>query len=166
MNKEQIVKNIESIGRKLNGKAGLSVLIHTTLIAAMDHAKQHGDVTLVDRLAKRIDGTAISGHDLRRYVQAFSPIAWGGKDYVNVGLRAKDAKNYVAWNLAAAAATPFYAWQGNQRQAIPELDIDQFKDKLITFSAGLIKRLPEKDQAAAQVIWERVKATVTGQKAA
>lgn len=166
MNKEQIVKNIDSIARRLTGKDGLNVLVHTTLIAAMEHAKAHGDVTLVDRLVRKVDGTAISGHDVRRYVQAFSPIAWGGKDYERVGLRSKDKnKNFVDWNLKAAAETPFYVWEGNQRVASPELDFDTFKSNIISLTNRLIKRLPPQDQAAAAVVMERVKAAVSAAKA-
>lgn len=128
-----ILSNIEKV--KTSG-AELDTLIHTTAVQCMLHAKEHGDVTLAQRLMEAMP-KASRALALKDWYHKFSPMRLEGK----VGILKATQKGYNAFRVEEADAEPF--WTEAEQPAKKPLTLAA----MLKIAQGLPKRL---EDAAAE----------------
>lgn len=99
-NIDQNIKRITTNAKKLNE------LIHSTAIMVIQHAKEHGDCTRALALVKAMPAS-MRRTMLVLWFETYTPIRVKLNDD-KVGILKETAKNYVAWDIDGATATPFY----------------------------------------------------------
>lgn len=78
------------------------------------HAKKHGDARMLDQMVESLcfekNGTKVKSpvnvSGFMTWVLRHTPIFWNGEG--KIGMRRKASNQYVDWNLAKAAKTPFW----------------------------------------------------------
>lgn len=101
------LKNIDTNIRKITTNAKkLNELIHSTAIMVIQHAKEHGDCTRALALVKAMPAS-MRRTMLVLWFETYTPIRVKLNDD-KVGILKETAKNYVAWDIDGATATPFY----------------------------------------------------------
>lgn len=90
----------------------LQTLIHETAIECLQHAQEHGDVTIIDALVKALPkGQRVES--LIEWVQDYSPVRWNGAK--EVGLLKKEAKAFTPFDIETAMTDPYYSHTAEQR---------------------------------------------------
>ena len=101
------LKNIDSNIKRITTNAKkLNELIHSTAIMVIQHAKEHGDCTRALALVKAMPAS-MRRTMLVLWFETYTPIRVKLNDD-KVGILKETAKNYVAWDIDGATATPFY----------------------------------------------------------
>jgi hypothetical protein len=121
-------KRIKSIATR---SAKLTKDIHETAIQCLGHAQVHGDVTLIDRLAKAL-AKANAPEVFRNWVREYAPITWNGDDQVK--LIPSTNKMFKPFDIEGAAKNPY--WEKIETKK-PELTLE----KLVKLLQGLEKRV-------------------------
>ncbi len=140
----QILNDIPKIVA-LNVNAGLAT--HKLALECLEHAAEHGDATLIDRLIKELEAGAPAARTatLREWVTMFSPIRWGGKDDA-VGLLKKDSPKYVEFNIEGADVTPYYAIGKETRPTV--ITLESIRKNLI----GMLKRVERAENGEGKAV--------------
>lgn len=90
----------------------LQTKIQDVALECLAHAAEHGDATLMDALVKALPrGQRVEA--LVLWVEAHSPIRWTKDEdgeRAGVGMLKQSNKKYVAFDLEAAEATPYYSF--------------------------------------------------------
>lgn len=123
-----IGKNIESIAER---SAQLTKDIHETGIQCLMHAHAHGDVTLIDRLAKAL-AKANAPEVFKNWVREYAPITWNGDDQVK--LIPSTNKMFKPFNIEGASSNPY--WEKIETKK-PQMTLE----KLVKLLQGLEKRV-------------------------
>jgi len=97
-----ISESIESIATR---SADLTRDIHATGMQCLAHALEHGDITLIDRLAKAL-AKANAPEAFKAWVKEYSPITWNGDDVVK--LIPSTNKMFKPFNLDGADTNPYW----------------------------------------------------------
>lgn len=102
-----VTRKIESIAKR---SANLTRDIHETALQCLAHALPpseggHGDITLIDRLAKAL-AKANAPEVFKAWVKEYSPITWNGDDQVK--LIPSTNKMFKPFNLDGADANPYW----------------------------------------------------------
>lgn len=130
----------------------LQTQIHELGLECLEHAEEHGDVTLADLMVKELPkGQRVEA--LKVWFETFSPIRWNGKG--EVGQLKKEAKNYTPYDLEAAAATPYYSLTQEKKPQTLSLE------NLINIVQGLEKRIDKAEENGAIADGESVDAMRT-----
>lgn len=115
--------------------AALQDRIQFIAVECVEHAKAHGDATLMLYLCQELPvGQRVQA--LKDWVHAFSPIKLTTQDgkFVGVKIAPKDSKFYVEWDIDGAKANPYYTF--TVENAPKPLTLEALK-KIV---AGLSKR--------------------------
>lgn len=91
---------------KLSGKEDCDNFIHTTAIQILRHANLHGDASSALSLYEAMP-KGIRRERLVHWFHRFSPIYFTKKRNKS-GVKPKNHKNYVEYNINKAVITPFY----------------------------------------------------------
>lgn len=130
----------------------LQTQIHELSLECLEHAEEHGDVTLADLLVKELPkGQRIEA--LKVWFETFSPIRWNGKG--EVGQLKKEAKNYTPYDLEAAGATPYYQLTNEKKPQA--LTLEQIQNIV----NGLTKRIDKAEEEGRIADGENVNAMRT-----
>jgi hypothetical protein len=126
-------KRIKSIATR---SAKLTKDIHDTAIQCLMHALPpsqggHGDVTLIDRLAKAL-AKANAPEVFKNWVREYAPITWNGDNQVK--LIPSTSKMFKPFDIEGADRNPY--WENIETKK-PELTLE----KLVKLLQGLEKRV-------------------------
>lgn len=115
----------------------LQTRIHELSLECIEHAQEHGDVTLIDFLVKELPkGQRVEA--LKLWVETFTPIRWNGKD--EVGMLKAEAKTFTPFAIEKAASEPYYKLT---KETIPrELSLEA----LMNIVNGFTKRIDKAEQ--------------------
>lgn len=133
-----IDKNIAFIGGSMEK---INAFIHVTALAIMRHAEAHGDCTRALNLAEAMPAS-MRREMLIEWFRRFSPVViklGDGKQKAKVGMWKKDEPKYVAFDLEAADALPF--WKIAEQE--PESKTYTF-DQLLEMAHRLGKTIDKK----------------------
>jgi len=129
------LQSAETVGKRIKSiairSAKLTGDIHAVAIQCLGHAQVHGDVTLIDRLAKAL-AKANAPEVFRNWVREYAPITWNGDDQVK--LIPSTSKMFKPFNIEGAAENPY--WEKIETKK-PELTLE----KLVKLLQGLEKRV-------------------------
>ena len=109
----------------------LTADIHNTGVQCLLHAQAHGDITLVDRLAKAL-AAANAPEVFKAWVKEYSPITWNGAGEVK--LIPSTNKTFKPFDVDGANANPY--WQKIEVKK-PELTYEA----LLKILQGMEKRV-------------------------
>ena len=116
---KQVRTTIKGIGTSLKN---LDKKVHECAVECLEHAKAHGDVTLMDALYDTLGGhnprsRGYRAKGLRVWVEKYSPIRWNGDG--KVGQMNEGSKGYVAYDIEKATANPFWTLkEGIEKTAV------------------------------------------------
>jgi len=125
------IKTIVTTGNKLN------MLIHTTAVLVLEHAKEHGDCSTAKDLLNAMPAS-MRRTMLKLWFESYSPIRFQMKDGVaiKVGMLKEAAKGFTPFNVDDARETPFFTL-AEQNPEGKVLDFDQ----IMNLVKGLAKRI-------------------------
>lgn len=128
----EIKKAIDAIAR--TGKK-LDADIHTAAVSCLNHAEQHGDVTLCTRLVNAMPKSSRRKALVVWFVK-FGPLAFNEKEKAFKVAKGKEVKQY---DIEAAAETPFFDLTAERNPEPYTLD------KLVGFIKRKIEEMKEKE---------------------
>lgn len=119
------LKDLNKVTLSLAKSAGtLQEKIQSHAVNCLAHAREHGDASALLFLCQQLPkGQRVQA--LKLWAQAFSPIKLQtdtNGDFVGVKIAAEKSKLYVAWDLDAAAANPYYSFTKENAPAILSLE--------------------------------------------
>lgn len=97
-----VSKSIASIAKR---SKQLTSDIHNVGVQCLAHAREHGDITLIDRLYKAL-GSANAPEAFKAWVKEYSPITWNGDGEVK--LIPSTNKMFKPFDLDGANANPYW----------------------------------------------------------
>lgn len=124
--------------------------LHIVASSALNHAKLHGDLTVLSKVMEAVP-YGFHRRGLDRWVTSYSPLAWNGaKGYgIKEGTKGK-------WmdlvDIDGAAATPFYTMKQNVAENAP-FDFDKALGRLLDTAHKRLKsgKLKDPDTTAMKV---------------
>lgn len=145
--KSAILKRISSIRTR---GARIDRDIHETGVDCMIHARDHGDVTLMTKLAEAMPKSS-RRKALVAWVIAHAPLKYNQNEE-KFTLNKKRAKEEGAWLVEEAATVPF--WDFTQEKAPVQYDLDK---AINSFIRGLVKAHEQDNlMASMETVEQRV----------
>lgn len=130
----------------------LQTTIHELSLECMEHAMEHGDVTLADLIVKELPkGQRVEA--LKTWFETFSPIRWNGSG--EVGQLKREARAFTPYDIEQASAKPYYELTKEKVQR--ELTLEQ----LVNIVNGLAKRIDKAEENGTIGAGENVNAMRT-----
>ena len=134
-------KRIDALAKKASA---LMSETHCLAVEVLNHAAQHGDVTLIERLFKALP----KGFDRSAFLTwlyAYSPVRTSG-DQSKWGLLKEGAKGFVAFNIEGADATPF--WGYAKKPEAQQMDYAKILQMVVRLEKRLEKIADGKEEVA------------------
>lgn len=97
-----VSKSIASIAKR---SKQLTSDIHNVGVQCLAHAREHGDITLIDRLYKAL-GSANAPEAFKAWVKEYSPVTWNGDGEVK--LIPSTNKMFKPFDLDGANSNPYW----------------------------------------------------------
>jgi hypothetical protein len=143
MDLKEIDRNIKAVKR--NGVAWNN-LVHTTAVAILSHAQEHGDCTralaLVEAMPKSTKRAA-----LIEWFAEYSPIGMNVKER-KVRFHKPDAKAYNPFDVEKATDNPWFDRESAKKEDLPDTTLEEAHKKLFKLAASFEKRLDDGEVAA------------------
>ena len=176
-----IAQAVTAVRATVQSITAMEPIVATAGLAALKHAKDHGDAMPLDRLVKDIEAvphpmTKAMMLELVAWVKANSPVYWDAKKAVH--LRKPDQEGYKPFDIAAAEAKAFFqtdqavkarkAGQDAHAQGMKPFTFKDFFGRVMglekTFQSALVKDkdgnirgVVKEDQAKIELLIAAVK---------
>jgi len=140
--KGQALKVIASIAKR--GRT-LDKDIHTVASYGIAHARDHGDLTILNKLYVAMPKSG-RREGLKAWVREFAPVKWN-KDKEQFAMVSK--KNLPEnWKVEEAHATPFWEFEGSREVAAADITVE----RLMNSFANRFKKYVAQQKAKGQPI--------------